>query len=108
MPKGSPEVISALQALLAAEYHANLQFRNDTTALKFLGVPKLAKKFHHFADQSHEFYQSISKRLMVIGGSASAAVGNIEEQTTVTGLFTNALAEENALCALGIAGIKVS
>ena len=106
--KGSSQVISSLQALLAAEYTINLQFRNDTIALKFLGMPKLAGKFKHFANQSHDFYQAITKRLLVIGGSTSVAVGNVSEQATVPDLLKNALSAENALCALGIAGIETA
>lgn len=106
--KGAAPVIANLQAILAAEYNINLQYRNDSVALKFLGVPKLAQKFKKHANQSHEFYQQVTKRLLVIGGSTSVDVGKITEEADVPGLLKDALSAETNLCQLGITGIETA
>jgi bacterioferritin len=106
--KGNPDVVDNLQAILAAEYHLNLQYRMDTKSLKFMGVPKVASKMSKYADRCHQFYQSVTNRLLVLGASPSAEVGTIEEQDTLTKLLEEARDEENGLCKLGIAGIQTA
>jgi bacterioferritin (cytochrome b1) len=106
--KGAAPVITNLQALLAAEYNCNLQFRNNRIALKFLGIGKLSKKFDKLADQSHDFYQLLTKRLMQLGGSTSVNVGAITEEGDVLSLLKNALSAEANLINLGLAGIKIA
>lgn len=106
--KGSAPVIANLQALLAAEYNINLQYRNDCIALKFLGIGKLASKFKKLADQSHDFYQHLTKRILVLGGSTSVDAGKVTEEIDVMGLLKSALSAETNLCTMGIAGIEIA
>lgn len=106
--KGNPAVISALEALLAAEYHVNLQDRMNRCSLKVMGAKKISDKFDFFADRAHEFYQAVTKRLLKLGARPSVTVGVIAERSTVTELLQASLAEESRLCELGIAGIQTA
>lgn len=106
--KGAATVIANLQSILAAEYNLNLQYRLDTSSLKFLGVPKIAHKTKKFADRTHAFYMIVQDRLLVLGATPSVDVGKVAEETTVTSLFEGALKAEQALMALCIEGIEIA
>lgn len=110
--KGSPEVIQALQAALAAESHLNLQYRLDRESLKLAGVKKVAGKIEGFADDAHRFRSKVNRQLLFLAegmtGAASYAVPPVVEQASVTELLRNELALNMAICAGYERGIPVA
>ena len=96
---GNPEVISTLKQAISAERHMNLQMRQDKLSLKFLGAKKLAGKVDGFADDEHYFYQSLTKRMLLLGGDPSTDIAPTTEADSLTGLLQNLLDLEMAVLA---------
>lgn len=97
--KGSPEVVTALQAAISSEAHLHLQCRLDHRSLKFMGVKKVAKKVDSFGDDTHDFLKYVTKRVLFLNGDPSYEIGKVTEQSTVTALLKNELALEMAIIA---------
>ena len=97
--KGNPEVIAVLQAALMGEAQLNLQYRMDWRSLKFFGIKKIAKKFHHLGSDAHEWMKHFTDRLLFLEAKPAYSVPEIAEETTVTEIFKVALAMEMALIA---------
>lgn len=94
---GSPEVIAVLQAALMGEAQLNLQYRMDWRSLKFFGIKKIAKKFHGLGTDAHEWMKHFTDRILFLEGNPAYQIPQIAEETTVSEIFTNALAMEMAL-----------
>lgn len=106
---GSPEVITALQAVLAAEAHLNIQYRRDWRRVKVWGFKKVAAKLKDLGDNTHDFMKILQDRLSVLGGGdAEYTIGAINAPPSLTAVFQGELQLEQQLIDLGRTAIRVS
>ena len=106
--KGDPEVISALQAMLAAEAHANIWYRNMWRVVKHMGVKASAHDLKSLGTRMHRFMKILKDRLLDFKADVTYEVGEISDESTLTATFKTAQAMEDDLSDMGQAAIELA
>ncbi len=106
--KGNPDVIDALQKMLALEARGNIQYRHDWRRIKHMGVKGSARDIKSLGTRLHRFMKLLADRLLDFGADTEYTVGDIVDQNTLTDTFKAEMAFEAELASTGQAAITLA
>ena len=94
---GSPSVITALKMAQNLEAGLSLQYGLNASCLSDMGVKKLAKRVDKYSENSEEYLEKVTERVLFLDGDPSFTVADIKAQTSVTDLLQYSLNAEMAI-----------